>query len=70
MLSNIGAIFPVVIGSIALVVGYQKTFFILGIVGALGSTVYLALEKRAFGPIGMERTIRCPRNRRRRRLPS
>ena len=54
VLSNIGAMFPVVIGSIALVVGYQKTFFILGIVGALGSTVYLALEKRAFGPIGME----------------
>ncbi len=54
VLSNIGAMFPVVIGSIALVVGYQKTFFILGIVGALGSAVYLALEKRAFGPIGME----------------
>ena len=30
------------------------TFFILGVIGALGSIVYLILEKRAFGPLGME----------------
>lgn len=54
VLSNIGSMCPVVIGGIALVAGYQVTFFILGVIGALGSIVYLILEKRAFGPLGME----------------
>ena len=54
VLSNIGAMSPVVAGTLANVAGYHRTFFVLGILGALGSLVYLIFEKRAFGPIGME----------------
>ena len=45
---------PVVAGTLAKVAGYHFTFFVLGILGALGSLIYLIFEKRAFGPIGME----------------
>jgi len=54
VLSNIGAMSPIVAGTLAKVAGYHFTFFVLGILGALGSLVYLLFEKRAFGPIGME----------------
>ena len=54
VLSNIGAMSPIVAGTLAKVAGYHFTFFVLGILGALGSLIYLIFEKRAFGPIGME----------------
>ena len=66
VLSNIGSMCPVVIGGIALVAGYQVTFFILGVIGALGSIVYLILEKRAFGPLGMEPDDPLPPDQRKR----
>ena len=54
VLSNVGAMVPTVTGTIALMAGYHAAFAFCAVSSILGSAVYLATEKRSFGPIGLE----------------
>ena len=66
VLSNIGAMSPIVAGTLAKVAGYHFTFFVLGILGALGSLVLPSLLRRELSARSVwNRTIRFRRQRER-----
>lgn len=54
VIQNVGALSPIVTGTIALVLGYNGAFSFCAILSALGALSLLVTDKKFFGPIGLE----------------
>lgn len=54
IMNNIGAIAPVITGTIAQATGYHMGFLLAAIIQAIGFIMYVATERKLFGDIGIE----------------
>lgn len=54
IMNNVGAIAPVITGTIAQILGYHIEFLFAAILQALGFLIYLLTEKKLYGNVGTE----------------
>ena len=54
IMNNVGAIAPVITGTIAQILGYHIGFLFAAILQALGFLIYLLTEKMLYGNVGTE----------------
>ena len=54
IMNNVGAIAPVITGTIAQILGYHIGFLFAAILQALGFLIYLLTEKKLYGNVGTE----------------
>ena len=67
-IANIGAAVPAIVGAISVAAGYSAAFAVGAVAAVVGAAIYLATERRFFGPIGTLPDDPLPASSRRRTL--
>jgi POT family proton-dependent oligopeptide transporter len=64
IMNNVGAVAPVITGTIALILNYHAGFLFAAVIQGLGLVVYALTAKKVFGDAGMEPDDPAPANER------